>query len=137
MNKGLSNKICLITGSTDGIGKCAAFQLADKGAIVILVGRDYKKTVNVQEEIKAKTGNDSVDFLISDLSSQSSIKNLAREFQKRYKKLHILINNAGTFSHERILTSNGIELIFAVNYLSRFLLTNLLLNVIKKAALPE
>ena len=132
-SKNMSGRICMITGASSGIGKAAALELAHLGATVVLVCRDKNKGESVVDEIMRMHGNRTVDLFIADLSSQESIRSLAREYINKYDQLHVLINNAGVYFTKRRVTVDGIEMTFAVNYLSRFLLTNLLLDVLKKS----
>ena len=124
-------KICLITGANRGIGKAAALGLAKRGATVVMLCRHQERGELAQAEIREASGNMAIDLLIADLASQASIRHLAAEFQSRYQHLHILINNAGVTKKERTLTEDGLETTFAVNHLAPFLLTNLLLDVLK------
>ncbi|TMD61535.1 MAG: SDR family oxidoreductase [Chloroflexi bacterium] len=130
----MQGKICLVTGATSGIGKATALGLAQMGATMVMVGRDPEKGEAVQREIKTKSRNEAVDLLLADLSSQESIRQLAENFLERYTKLHVLINNAGMVSLRRRETVDGLEVTFAVNQLAPFLLTNLLLDVLKASA---
>jgi NAD(P)-dependent dehydrogenase (short-subunit alcohol dehydrogenase family) len=137
MNKGhklMHDKTCLVTGATAGIGKETAKQLAVMGAEVIVVGRSEDKTGAVVSEIKAASHSPRVSYLIGDLSSQAQIRALAREFQRRHSRLDVLVNNAGGFFLLRRTSADGIEMTFALNHLSYFLLTDLLLDTIKKTA---
>ena len=127
----MNGKICLITGGTNGIGKSTALELARMGADVIIVGRNAQKTSSVVEEIRSATGNVKVDSLLADLSSQQDVRQLADEFRSKYSQLHVLINNAGGFFMKRQISIDGIEMTFAVNHLAGFLLSNLLLDMIK------
>ncbi len=131
---GMGEKVCLITGATSGIGKATAMGLANMGASVVMVGRDRGRGEAVMAEIKDKSGNASVDLMLADVSSQEEIRRLADEFKEAYPRLDVLINNAGVFRSERITTADGIEMTFAVNHLAYFLLTNLLLDVLKASA---
>ncbi len=130
----LDGKVCLVTGATSGIGKETALGLARAGGTVVLVARNQQKGAAVLQTIKEKTGNTRIDLLIADLSRQADIHALANTFQQNYDQLHVLINNAGIILFQRVKTVDGLEMIFAVNYLSQFLLTNLLLNVVKRSA---
>jgi len=134
MKGGMGEKVCLITGATSGIGKATAMGLANMGASVVMVGRDRGKGEAAAAEIKAKSANASVDLMLADLSSQEQIRRLAHEFKETYPRLDVLINNAGVIRSERITTQDGLETTFAVNYLAYFLLTNLLLDVLKASA---
>ena len=129
----IKNKTILITGSTDGIGKQTAFELAEMGAAVIIHGKNSLRTKSVYEEIKQKTSNDSVDFFIADFSSLKKVKALSQYIHWKYDKLDVLINNAGVFETERKLSVDGFEKTFAVNHLAHFLLTTLLMDLIKKS----
>src|SRR5215213_2753516 len=131
---GMGEKICLITGATSGIGKATAMGLANMGASVVMVGRDRGKGEAVMAEIKEGSANASVDLMLADLSSQEQVRRLADEFKEAYPRLDVLINNAGVIRSKRITTADGIETTFAVNHLAYFLLTNLLLNVLKASA---
>jgi len=130
----MQGKICLVTGANSGIGKATALGLAQMGATVVMVCRDRARGEAAQSEIKAKSGNTAVDLLLADLSSQQAVRQLAEEFKQRYSQLHVLINNAGVFNLTRRETVDGLEMTFAVNQLAPFLLTNLLLDVLKASA---
>jgi NAD(P)-dependent dehydrogenase (short-subunit alcohol dehydrogenase family) len=130
----MQGKICLITGGTNGIGKSTAQELARMGATVVIVGRSAEKTRQIVEEIRLATSNENVDSLLADLSSQQDIRRLAGDFKSKYSQLHVLLNNAGGAFMTRQLSVDGIEMTFALNHLAYFLLTNLLLDVIKASA---
>lgn len=132
MAENLNNKTCLITGATSGIGKATALEIAKLGATTILLCRNEKLGNQTAEEIKQKTNNQKLDLFVVDLSSQKKIKEFAQQFKQKYSQLHILINNAGVYLTKRQTTTDNLETTFAVNYLAYFLLTNLLLDVIKK-----
>jgi len=130
----MSGRVCLITGGSSGIGKATALGLANRGANVVMVGRERSRGEAARTEIVEKSGNELVDLMLADLSSQESIRHLAEDFTSRYGRLHVLINNAGIFTSKRTLTVDGIETTFAVNHLAPFLLTNLLLDVLEASA---
>ena len=134
MNK-MNGKRIIVTGPTSGVGKEIAMQLADLGAEVILACRDLQKGKHVAKEIKEHTGSDMVVMKI-DTSSQKSIREFARKFRGRYDRLDVLINNAGgnRGTLPKINSMDGIELTFATNVLGYFLLTQELLDLIKKSA---
>ncbi|NVM56274.1 MAG: SDR family oxidoreductase [Candidatus Helarchaeota archaeon] len=134
MSTDMSGKICIVTGANAGIGKATAMELAKMGATVVMVCRSPERGGAALADIKQKSGNDSVDLMIADLSSMNSIRQFAADFKAKYKKLHVLINNAGVHLAEHILTVDGYECTFATNHLGYFLLTNLLLDVIKASA---
>jgi len=128
------NLTCLITGANSGIGKAAAFGLAKMGAAVVLLCRDAVRGDAAVSEIKNKTGNKKVTLLLCDLASQKAIRSAADQFCRSHTALHVLINNAGLNCFQRTETVDGIECVFAVNYLAPFLLTNLLLKKLKAGA---
>jgi NAD(P)-dependent dehydrogenase (short-subunit alcohol dehydrogenase family) len=127
----MKNKTVLITGATNGIGKAASLELARQGANVVIVGRDKAKTESVANELRNNSGNKNVEYLLADLSSQASIRKLADDFKANYSQLDVLINNAGGFFDTRKTTVDGLEYTFAFNHLGYFLLTHLLLDVLK------
>ncbi|MFM7173229.1 MAG: SDR family oxidoreductase [Caldilinea sp.] len=127
------DKVCLVTGGTDGIGKATALGLAKLGATVVLVGRNAVKAGHVVDEIRRVTQNPQIEAITADLASLNQVRKLAENFKARYKRLDVLVNNAGLVTHERELSEDGFELMFAVNYLAPFLLTNLLLDVIQES----
>lgn len=124
----------LITGSTDGIGKETARQLAQRGYHVILHGRDPEKCRTARREIFGSTGNLHVDGVCCDLSNRQHVHELADEIGKKYGRLDVLIHNAGTYEKKYHPTADGLEKTFAVNHLAPFLLTHLLLDLLKKSA---
>jgi len=126
----LSDKHYLITGATDGIGRATADALAKGSATVVLVGRNPDKLNRVVEAIKAETYNKNVYGLVADLSSQSQIRQLAKDYRAQFSRLDVLINNAGGYFYDRQETVDGIELTFALNHLAYFMLTGLLLDML-------
>jgi NAD(P)-dependent dehydrogenase (short-subunit alcohol dehydrogenase family) len=130
----MKDKIVLVTGATNGIGKAAALGLAKLGATVVIAGRDHARTGAVLHEIKAKTGNESVDMLVGDLSSIAEVRRVADEFKRKYTRLHVLVNNAGGYFAQRQETIDGFEMTFGLNHLNYFLLTHLLLDTLKASA---
>jgi len=130
----LRGKICLVTGSTSGIGKVTARELANRGATVVLVSRSRAKGEATQAEIKQATGNQEVELLVADLGVLEDVRRLAAEFQHTHDHLHLLVNNAGAAYPRRTLTAEGLEATLAVNYLAPFLLTELLLDTLKASA---
>jgi NAD(P)-dependent dehydrogenase (short-subunit alcohol dehydrogenase family) len=127
-------KVCLVTGSSSGIGFVTARELAKMGATVIMVCRNRAKGEAAQEEIKQVSGNTLVDLIVADLSDLSQVRRTASEFQQKYAQLHVLIHNAGAIHGEREVTPDGLEKTFVTNYLAPFLLTQLLLDVLKASA---
>jgi len=123
----LDGKICLVTGASSGIGKETAAALAGMGARVVLACRDGTRGEAAVREISDRTGSEAVELMLADLSSQQQVRQLAGAFQSAHDRLHVLVNNAGTFEGVRSVTEDGLETTFAVNHLAPFLLTNLLL----------
>ncbi len=124
----MHGRVCVVTGASSGIGKATARELAKMGATVVLVCRNRERAEATRIEICAATGNDSVDFVLADLSSQAEIRRLAQALLERYPQIHVLINNAGVVNLKRSTTVDGVETVFAVNHLAYFLLTHLLLE---------
>ncbi len=130
----MQGKVCVITGANSGIGKATALGLAKMGATIVMVCRNQSAGTAAMEQIKVESANDNIALLLADLSSQTAIRQLVQDFKVRYTQLHVLINNAGVAPIKRSMTLDGIETTFAVNYLAPFLLTNLLLDVLKTSA---
>jgi NAD(P)-dependent dehydrogenase (short-subunit alcohol dehydrogenase family) len=130
----MSNKVFLITGSTDGIGKLTAIDLArkQKGATIIIHGRNSEKLEQSKREIQKISGNPKIESQLADFSSMNEVRNMAEEILSKHASIDILINNAGAgFSAPRY-GKDGTEMRFAVNYLAPFLLTRLLLPALKQ-----
>lgn len=125
-------KVILITGSTSGIGKATATELARQGCKVIIHGRNEGSCKAIVDEITQLTGNKAVFYVTGDLSSMPQVKAMADRLIANHPDINVLINNAGTFSNTRVITPEGFERTWAVNYLSRFLLSHLLLDTLKK-----
>lgn len=130
----MKGKICVVTGANSGIGKATAIGLAEMNATIVMVCRDKERGEQAQKEIIELTGNKNVDLMLCDLSSLEAIRRFATEFKNRYQKLDVLINNAGVMKKQGVLSVDGFEMNFAVNHLAPFLLTNLLLDILKKSA---
>ncbi len=129
----MGGNVALVTGGTSGIGKATATALAAMGADVVVVGRNRERGEQAAAEIRAKTGG-RVDLALSDLASQAEVRALAEGFRRRYDRLDVLVNNAGLVQSTRTESPDGIETTFAINHLAPFLLTNLLLDVLKESA---
>lgn len=130
----MRGKICLVTGATNGIGKATAQALAQMGATVVIVGRNPAKCAAVVDEIKQVSGSNTVEALVGDLSIMADVRQVADQFRAKYQKLHVLVNNAGGAFMNRQITSEGFEQTFALNYLNYFVLTNMLLDMLKASA---
>jgi NAD(P)-dependent dehydrogenase (short-subunit alcohol dehydrogenase family) len=134
----LNDKVVVITGATDGIGKETARQLTLKGANLVLVGRSPDKTMRVADELqlvggdaKNPTQNRRPEVFIADLSKCIEVKKVALQIKSRFPSINILINNAGGFFEKRLMSEDGFEMTFALNHLSYFLLTHHLLGPLK------
>jgi NAD(P)-dependent dehydrogenase (short-subunit alcohol dehydrogenase family) len=124
----MRDRVVLMTGATSGIGKEAAVELAKQGATLLAVSRSRDRGEAAADEIRRRSGGGTVELFLADLSSQASIRELARTVGARHGRLHVLINNAGLLNLRRQTTVDGIEETFALNHLAPFLLTNLLLD---------
>jgi NAD(P)-dependent dehydrogenase (short-subunit alcohol dehydrogenase family) len=127
----MKGKVIVITGANAGIGKETTRALALKEATIVMACRNLDKARPVCEMIKDESGNLNIEVMHLDLAWLDSIRIFADQFMAKYRHLDVLINNAGTFSMKREETRDGFENTMGVNYLGPFLLTNLLLPVIK------
>src|SRR5215211_5279760 len=121
----------LVTGATDGLGKHVASVLARRGATVLVHGRSPERLEVTLEELRGQTSSQKVCSYLADLSSLAAVRDLADRILSEYDRLDVLVNNAGIIVQERKASEDGYELTFAVNYLSHFLLTSLLLPLLK------
>jgi NAD(P)-dependent dehydrogenase (short-subunit alcohol dehydrogenase family) len=133
-DESLKGRVILVTGSTDGIGKETAFELARRGATVVLHGKHLGRCQQVLSECVRASGNRDLGCFAADLSSLDEVRRLGEEIVRQYSRLDVLINNAGVFMTDRVLTGDGFENTFAVNHLAPFLLTHLLLDLLKTSA---
>ena len=127
----MNGKIVMITGANSGIGKETAVELAKMGATVIIVCRNKDRGEEALKEIKERANSEKVELFLADLANQTSIRSMVKDFKKKHDKLHVLINNAGVWLRKRYTTSEGYEKTVAVNHLGHFLLTYLLLDILK------
>ncbi len=130
----LGDKICLVTGATSGMGAVTARALAQRGATVVLVGRDPERGATAVDRIRRETANRAVEFMLADLSSQEQVRELARRFEARCPRLNVLVNNVGALFMRRGESVDGLEMTLALNHLAPFLLTNLLLDRLQAGA---
>ncbi len=126
-------KTCIVTGATSGIGKATARVLAEKGATVIIVGRNKAKCESTINYIIKKTSNQNVSYLTADLSSQKNIRDLSNSIHNKFDRIDVLVNNAGARFLKQLKSVDGIEMTFALNHLAYYLLTNLILDLLKKS----
>lgn len=129
-----TDKVVIVTGANTGIGKAVARQFANRGAKVIMACRDMKKCEKARFEIATESTNKYVYCRMCDLASQQSIRQFVEKFKSEHKELHFLINNAGIMNCRKSYTQEGIEAQLGVNFMGHFLLTNLLLDVLKASA---
>lgn len=126
-------RTALVTGSTDGIGKETALGLARAGLRVFVHGRSKPKVEQAIADLTAQVPEGQFEGVSFDLGSMASIRRALAELSERLDTLHVLVNNAGIFSPERVLTGDGIEMTLAVNHVGHYLLTELLLPALRKA----
>jgi NAD(P)-dependent dehydrogenase (short-subunit alcohol dehydrogenase family) len=124
----------LVTGATDGLGRRVAQVVAAKGATMLLHGRNPERLKATLEELRIQPGSEKVSSYLADLSSLGAVRGLADRIHSEHDRLDVLVNNAGIIARERRESEDGYELTFAVNYLSHFLLTRLLLPLLKDSA---
>ncbi len=134
MSATMENRVFLVTGANSGIGKATALGLARLGGTVVMACRNATRGETARQDIVRDSGNSRVYLEIADLASEDSTRSLAQEFKKKYPRLDVLINNAGVYTSHREVTPDGLERQFEVNYLSGFLLTHLLLDLLTKSA---
>jgi len=132
--RSMEGKVCLVTGATAGIGLVTARELARRGARVIGVGRSAERSADAARQIREQTGTSAVEYLVADLSSQAEVRRLAGEVKTATGRLDVLVNNAGLIRLQREVTVDGLEMTLALNHLAYFLLTNLLLDMLKASA---
>ena len=130
----LRGKVCLVTGSSSGIGKATASGLAALGATVVLACRDSGRGEAARQEIVRESNNQDVSVGLVDLARLDSVRSFADDFRQKFSRLDVLVNNAGIYASKRVVTADGFEATFAINHLSHFLLTNLLLDLMKARA---
>ncbi len=128
----MNNKVLLVTGSTDGIGKQIAIDLAQLGATVLIHARSFQRGEPVIKSLRREFPGANFDLFVANLEVQHEIEQMAKAIQQKYDCMHALINNAAIYMAQRCLSADEIEKTFAVNHLAPFLLTHLLLPLLKK-----
>ncbi len=126
-----SQRVALVTGSTDGLGREVARRLAAEGGHVIIHGRNVERGQAVVAEILA-SGKGSARFYQADFASLAEVRRLADDLRRDYRRLDVLVNNAGIITPQRALSQDGHELQFAVNYLAGYQLTYALLPLLEQ-----
>jgi retinol dehydrogenase 14 len=134
MDNSMQGKSVLVTGGTNGIGLVTARELSRLGGTITLIGRNADKCSRVAAAISSDTGYP-VEFIVADLSTLTGVSLAAADYKQKHTRLDVLVNNAGAVFFQRKLTSDGFERTFALNHLNYFLLTNLLLDLLK-ASVP-
>lgn len=127
-------KTCLVTGATDGIGRQTALELARMGVNVIIHGRSPQKAAQTLADLRGESNDENLSMAIADFSSLAQVRGMAEQIKKEHAALEILINNAGNFYKNKELSVDGWEMSWAVNHLAPFLLTMLLLDLLKSNA---
>jgi NAD(P)-dependent dehydrogenase (short-subunit alcohol dehydrogenase family) len=130
----MAQRVCMVTGASSGIGKETSKKLVELGATVIIVCRNRERGERAKLEIEKAADAAQVELMLADFASLDSVRAMAKKFLEDHDSLHVLVNNAGGVRVMRSVTADGFETTFQVDYLSHFLLTNLLLEVLEKSA---
>lgn len=137
MNYNLEGKTIIVTGANSGIGKAAAIQLAQSGAHIVMMCRNAERGGKALNDVRSASSSERVELILVDMASQESVRNAVNEFLGRHSRLNVLIHNAANFDHRQkkpVITADGIENVFATNHVNIFLMTELLLDTLKKSA---
>ncbi|XP_062866611.1 dehydrogenase/reductase SDR family member on chromosome X [Trichomycterus rosablanca] len=126
-------KVAIVTGGARGMGYETSRHLASLGARVVIAGNEEEEGLSAVKKIQRETGHDKVEFMYLDLASLESVRQFVQGFKARALPLHILVNNAGVMLVPERRTVDGFELHFGLNYLGHFLLTNLLLDLLRES----
>jgi NAD(P)-dependent dehydrogenase (short-subunit alcohol dehydrogenase family) len=130
----MEGRVCVVTGATAGIGKESARALAKMGATVVIVARDAAKSARTVDEIETEVPGAKLDVVLADFASLGAVRDAAAEIGRRYRAIHVLMNNAGVATKTRMITIDGYEQIFAVNHLAPFLFTRELMPLLRAGA---
>ncbi|HNP72652.1 MAG TPA: SDR family NAD(P)-dependent oxidoreductase [Kouleothrix sp.] len=133
----MHGKVCIVTGASSGLGLAIATGLARMGATLVLACRDMARGAAAQARIQAATGSQLIELMRLDLAEQQSVRDFAAAYTEKFKRLNVLVHNAAVFASHRSVTPDGIETMFATNHLGPFLLTHLLLDVLRNGALAR
>lgn len=129
----MKDKICIVTGANSGIGKVTAIDIAKKGAKLIMVCRSKERGQEALDDVVKLSGNENVELMLADMSSQKSILEFTKSFKEKYDRIDVLLNNAGLIVGERKITEDGFESTFATNHMGYFLTTKWLMDIIKES----
>jgi NAD(P)-dependent dehydrogenase (short-subunit alcohol dehydrogenase family) len=129
----MENKVFVVTGTTSGIGKALALEIAKTGQTLVMIARDANRGQATLQEIRRQAPNPNIDLQLCDLTVLSSVRNVAEILKSKYEKVNVLINNASVYKRQRAVTVDGFEEMFAANHLGPFLLTHLLLERLQAA----
>lgn len=137
MNYNLEGKTIIVTGANSGIGRAAAIQLAQSGAHIVMLCRNAERGGKALNDVRSASSSERVELILVDMASQESVRNAVNEFLGRHSRLDVIIHNAANFDHRQkkpVITADGIENVFATNHVNIFLMTELLLDTLKKSA---
>ncbi|HEX6270381.1 MAG TPA: SDR family oxidoreductase [Anaerolineales bacterium] len=137
MKYDLASKTIIVTGANSGIGKAASIQLAKLGAHIVMMCRNAERGQQALQEVRSASNSERVELILVDMASQKSVRNAVKEFLSRHLRLDVLIHNAANFDHRLkrpVLTDDRLETVFATNHVNIFLMTQLLLDTLKKSA---
>jgi NAD(P)-dependent dehydrogenase (short-subunit alcohol dehydrogenase family) len=130
----MRGRVCVVTGANRGLGKATALGLARRSATVVTLARDAMQVALASDDIRRVSGNPDVSYVVANLGSLTSVRKAADEVARRYSAIHVLVNNAGVNLARRVVSPDGIEMTMAVNHFGPFLLTNLLLPLLRAGA---
>jgi NAD(P)-dependent dehydrogenase (short-subunit alcohol dehydrogenase family) len=130
----MTGRVCLVTGALGAIGAPLCAGLAKEGATVVMAVRDAARGQAAADELKKSSGNPNIEYVVGDMASLASVRAMAEDVKRRFPKLQVLVNNAAIFAATRQTTADGFESMFGINYLSTFLLTNLLVDTLVASA---
>ncbi|HEX2991382.1 MAG TPA: SDR family NAD(P)-dependent oxidoreductase [Anaerolineales bacterium] len=136
MKYNLTDRTIIITGANSGIGKAASIQLAGMGAHVVMMCRNRERGEKALQEVRTASGSDRIELILVDMASQQSVREAVAEFLGRHSQLDVLIHNAANFDHRQktpVVTPDGLENVFATNHVNIVLMTDLLLDTLKKS----
>lgn len=137
MKYNLTDKTIIITGANSGIGKSAAIQLAAMGAHVVMMCRSRERGEQALQDVRSASNSDKLELILVDMASQESVRQAVSEFLSRHTRLDVLIHNAANFDHRQktpVMTPDGLENVFATNHVNIVLMTDLLLDTLKRSA---